>query len=157
MFTKTPFLTHIPCQRASPLKPDPVPPAPTAADQEAAAVSRQKEDKQRLTRPVAFRLTEADHAAYLEKVEASGMKPSEFFRECVLTNRTQVVARQKSSADKQRLIYLFNKTSNNVNQLAHRANLDYNAGTISEATYSNILDQLELMTRYMKAVINDVD
>ncbi|MDM1708935.1 hypothetical protein [Thiopseudomonas alkaliphila] len=63
----------------------------------------------------------------------------------------------KSSDEKQRLIYLFNKTSNNVNQLAHRANLDYNTGTISEATYSNILNQLELMARYMKAVIKDVD
>jgi hypothetical protein len=63
----------------------------------------------------------------------------------------------RSSADKQRLIYLFNKTSNNVNQLAHRANSDYKAGIISEATYSNILDQLELMARYIKAVIKDVD
>lgn len=63
----------------------------------------------------------------------------------------------KSSEEKQRLIYLFNKTSNNINQLAHRANVDFNAGTISEATYSGILNQLELMGRYMKAVINDVD
>ncbi|WP_172119025.1 plasmid mobilization protein [Halomonas hibernica] len=118
---------------------------------------KKKSDTPRLTNPVAFRLTEADHAAYIEKVEASGMKPSEFFRECVLTNRTQVVARQKNSADKQRLIYLFNKTSNNINQLAHRANVDFNAGTISEATYSGILNELELMGRYMKAVINDVD
>lgn len=65
--------------------------------------------------------------------------------------------RIKSSEEKQRLIYLFNKTSNNINQLAHRANVDFNAGTISEATYSGILNQLEMMGRYMKAVINDVD
>ena len=118
---------------------------------------RKPADGQKLTRPVSFRLTDADHAAYLAKVEASGLKPSEFFRECVLQNRTQVVARVPTSSDKRRLLYLFNKASNNINQLAHRANADHLAGVISEDTYTRILADLHGLAHYMKAALKDAD
>lgn len=114
-------------------------------------------EKVRLSKPVAFRLTEADHAAYLEKVEASGLKPSEFFRECVLQNRTQVVARVQPSGDKRRLLYLFNKASNNLNQLAHRANAAELAGTATAATYAGILAELQAISDMMKEALDHAD
>ena len=88
------------------------------------------------TRTVSFRLTLPDHAAYLAKASAAGLKPSEFFRDAVLTNRTQVVARVQPSSDKRRLIYLFNKASNNLNQLAHTANAAELAGTVTPAAFA---------------------
>lgn len=115
------------------------------------------EKKVKLTKPISFRLTAADHAAYLEKVEASGMKSSDFFRDCVLGNKTQVIARPKSSADKDRVIYLFNKASNNMNQLAHKANAAHLAGSVSEATYTGILAVLQIIAQLMKAIIKDAD
>lgn len=118
---------------------------------------QQKEPAARLTKPVAFRLTEADHAAYLVKVEASGLKPSQFFREAILTNKTQVIARPKPSADYGRLVYLINKASNNINQLAHRANADHQAGKVSEATYTGILAELNMLAHYLKATITNAD
>jgi len=111
----------------------------------------------KLARIVNFRLTHADHAAYLEKVKASGMKPSVFFRDCVLTNRTQVVARPVANPDKTRLLFLANKASNNINQLAHRANLEHQAGTIGEATYSAILFELQALNQFLKATAQDAD
>lgn len=113
--------------------------------------------KIRLSKPVAFRLTEADHAAYLAKVQASGLKPSEFFRDAVLTNKTQVVARVQPSSDKRRLIYLFNKASNNLNQLAHTANAAELAGTVTPATYAGILAELQSLADLMKRAIRDAD
>lgn len=110
-----------------------------------------------LSKPVSFRLSEADFLAYQEKVRASGLSASDFFRECVLTNRTQVIAKPKPSADHRRMLYLMNKASNNINQLAHRANTDNVAGKLSEATYGAILDNLELMSRYLKAMVGHVD
>ena len=119
--------------------------------------SKTKDDAQKLTRPVSFRLTAADHAAYLMKVEASGLKPSAFFRDAVLTNRTQIVARPKASPERGRLLYLFNKASNNINPLAHRANADHLAGTLSESTYEGILYNLEQVARYLKTALNHAD
>ena len=114
-------------------------------------------DVDKLTRPVSFRLTAADHAAYLAKVEASGLKPSAFFRDAVLKNRTQIVARAKSSPERGRLVYLMNKASNNINQLAHRANADNLTGVISEETYARVLHELEVVSRAMKRAAFDAD
>jgi len=107
----------------------------------------------RLTKPVAFRLSDADHAAYVAKVKAAGMRPSEFFRECVLQNRTRIVARTQPSEDQKRLLYLVNKTSNNVNQLAHRAHKDFQAGVISETTYAAVLAQLSALMTELRAAL----
>ncbi|WP_223247456.1 hypothetical protein [Sulfuriferula sp. AH1] len=109
------------------------------------------------TRTVSFRLTLPDHAAYLAKANAAGVKPSEFFRDAVLTNRTQVVARAQPSSDKRRLIYLFNKASNNLNQLAHTANAAELAGTVTPATYAGILAELQTLADVMKKAIRDAD
>jgi hypothetical protein len=109
------------------------------------------------TKPVSFRLTESERLAYLAKCDAAGLSPSDFFRDCVLTNRTQIVARPKPSADRQRLLYLVNKTSNNMNQLAHRANADHLAGKLTEAGYESLIDNLETIARYLKAMIPHVD
>lgn len=110
-----------------------------------------------LTKVVSLRLTNDDHEAYMAKVQASGMGRSAFFRECILGNKTQVVARSKPSADHHRLVYLANKIGNNVNQLAHRANADYLAGVVSEFTYARILRELQTLTQLMKAALKNAD
>ena len=109
------------------------------------------------SKPVSFRLPESVYLEYEKKCADAGMSLSDFFRDCVLTNRTQIVARPKASPDRRRLLYLFNKTSNNMNQLAHRANADNQAGKVSPATYEAILDNLELLARYLKATLPHVD
>lgn len=53
----------------------------------------------------------------------------------------------KAPDELRKLQYLYNKTSNNMNQLAHRANSDYLAGKLSESTYSSILAELSEIRR----------
>jgi endonuclease YncB( thermonuclease family) len=109
------------------------------------------------TRTVSFRLALPDHAAYLAKAKAAGVKSSDFFRDAVLNNKTQIVARTPPSSDKRRLIYLFNKASNNLNQLAHTANAAELAGTVTPATYAGILAELQTLADVMKKAIRDAD
>ncbi len=109
------------------------------------------------TRTVSFRLALPDHAAYLAKAKAAGVKPSDFFRDAVLNNKTQIVARTPPSSDKRRLIYLFNKASNNLNQLAHTANAAELAGTVTPATYAGILAELQTLADVMKEAIRNAD
>lgn len=116
-----------------------------------------KDDADLLSKTVSVALTEVDYAAWLGKVQASGLTKSAFFRDCVLTNRTQVVARPTASVDKTRLLYMANKAGNNINQLAHRANSDHQAGKVSEATYSALLFELQALNRYLKATAQNVD
>jgi hypothetical protein len=103
------------------------------------------------------RLSVEDHAAYLAKVTESGQTKSAFFRDCVLKNRTQVVARPTRSIESKRVLFVVNKAGNNLNQLAHRANSDHAVGKISEATYADILYQLQRISQYLKATARHAD
>src|SRR5579864_4017052 len=118
---------------------------------------RRLNHEEQLSQRVGFRLSEAEHRTYLDKVAASGMSASEFFRECVLTNRTKVVARLPASADRKRILFVVNKAGNNLNQLAHVANTQQLAGKLSESTLTALLEQLELVGQLLKAHLHRVD
>lgn len=110
-----------------------------------------------LSAPISFRLLPEVREQWLEKVEASGMTQSEFFREAVIGNKTTVIARKKASVDKMRLLQVYAKTSNNMNQIAHRANSEHVQGKLSESTYEQILYQLETIATYLRTTLNHVD
>ncbi|TAM00374.1 MAG: plasmid mobilization relaxosome protein MobC [Paraburkholderia sp.] len=112
---------------------------------------------QQLSKRVGFRLSEAEYAAYVSKVGASGLTPSEFFRQCVLTNRTQIVQRPRATPERQRIVYVINKTGNNINQLAHVANSARVSGRLSESTFVALVDELEMITQLLKAHLHRVD
>ncbi|WP_455289879.1 plasmid mobilization protein [Cupriavidus necator] len=118
---------------------------------------RQQKRSRGLTHRAAFRLSEADYQAYCEKVAQSGLSPSEFFRQCVLTNRTTIVARRPASTDRRMMLYAVNKAGNNLNQLAHAANTANLTGKASEGTYLAILDHLQWIEQFMTALLGHVD
>lgn len=120
-------------------------------------MAQQKKKTVGLSKPVSFRLSESDHAAYLKKCADAGLKPSQFFRECVLGNKTQVVARLTGSPDLKTLLFLFNKTSNNINQLAHRAHKDHLAGQLDNKAYREILYSLDSIASYMKVTMKNAN
>lgn len=111
---------------------------------------------QPLAKPRSFRLPENDDAALAAKIAASGLEFSEFIRDYVLRDRTTVIARapklsSQAGAEQRRLIGLIGASGNNLNQLARRANTDYQAGIISAATYEAVLQQLEAISLYLHA------
>ena len=111
----------------------------------------------RLTHRAAFRLSEADYQAYRRKVSTSGLTPSAFFRQCVLTNRTQIIAKPRASSDRKQLLYAVNKIGNNLNQLAHAANTAHVAGLVTEMTYCTVLDHLRWIEQFLKGLLERVD
>lgn len=110
-----------------------------------------------LGKPISTRLSDEQMAIFLEKVQQSGMSASEFLRACVLTNRTQIVARPPASVERKRIMFVVNKAGNNLNQLAHIANSQKVASKLSEATFVAILGELELVTQLLKAHLHRVD
>jgi hypothetical protein len=108
-----------------------------------------KDESEKLKKTVAFRITEGDFLAYQKKFGASGLSQSEFFREYVLTNTTQVISRPVASKDSKRAVFLLHKASNNINQLAHRANSENRAGFLDEGTFKSILEQLTRLNDFL--------
>lgn len=135
-----------------------------------------EQKKHKLKKIVGFRLSEEDHTSYMAKVKASHMKPSEFFRKCVLDNTTQIIVSGKalttgemerrakaaiilrdnkpvSDLTERQLLFLISQSSNNLTQLSHRANSDHFQGLLSEATYIDILESLQVINQTLKAVL----
>jgi hypothetical protein len=110
-----------------------------------------------LTVRYSFRLSSAESETFSKKVQESGMMQSEFLRDCVLKNRTTVLARPVASLEKQRMQFLFNKTSNNLNQIAHVLNGAAMAGSVSEARCGEVLENLIWIANYLKAALDHVD
>lgn len=112
---------------------------------------------EQLEKVVSLRLTPSDHELWLSKVEASGQTRSEFFRSCVLGNKTEVIAKKAASADKLRLLHYFNKTSNNMNQLARAAHQTRKRGLLDARAFEQVIVHLNTISQLMQKGINDVD
>jgi hypothetical protein len=108
-------------------------------------------------KPIAFRLPLADRTAFLAKVHESGLTQAEFFRQCVLTNRTKVIARSAPSVDRKRTVFVVNKAGNNLNQIAHVLNAARLDQSASETTYLAALDTLESIELLLRAHLKNVD
>lgn len=107
-------------------------------------------------KPIAFRLALADREAFLAKVHDSGLTQAEFFRQCVLTNRTKVVARAAPTSDQKRTVFVVSKAGNNLNQIAHVLNAARLDQSASEKTYLAALDVLESIELLLRAHLNNV-
>jgi len=112
----------------------------------------------RLFLSIIFRVTEQEKAAFLQKVKNAQTTASDLLRERVLDDAYYIVARApKASRDKQKLLYLYKKTSNNLNQLAHQANRCNLQGKLSQQRFEQILANLITIRSLLTSGIAYVD
>lgn len=108
------------------------------------------------TRPVSFRLTESVYSRLVEKCDSAGLTRSEWLRDCVLENRTEVIARNTMTTDAREVLRVFRNIANNNNQIAHRANADNLAGILSDSVYMLIIEAIQEQTRILKGALRAV-
>jgi len=113
-----------------------------------------KENKDKV---VAFRLSQEDFVQFEEKLASSNMKKSEFFREVFLNANVNITLKAAPSKDLERLTFLFNKASNNLNQLAHQVNAAHLEGKVSERLYKSINNSLVDIRHLLMTGVSDVD
>lgn len=122
----------------------------------------EKPKKPTLGRPYHFRLPLDVEKEWDAKIAASGLSESEFFRQAVIENKTVIqgaapdrkrrAVRMKDTVPKdvKRAVFLLAQLGNNMNQLAHRLNLDAKAGKVTPATYAAILEELQGIAAIVK-------
>lgn len=109
------------------------------------------------TRVVSFRIAEEDIAAYEEKLKSSGVTKSKFFRGILFDSNATFELPPKTK-DYERLLFLYNKSSNNLNQLAHKINSAYRKSEIiSDSLYIKAINELVLIRELLKAGVSHVD
>lgn len=120
-------------------------------------MGRPRRGTEELTEGFSCRLAKSIGARLRAKITEANMTRSEFMREIVDNDDNKIiVAQQPVSADKRQMLYLINKTGNNINQIAHRVNSDHRRGVISQATYRQLLAQLSAVEQYMNEALDRV-
>ena len=112
-------------------------------------VAKTKTDSERFGSTISFRVTVDVYADFQNQCSSANMTKSELFRDYIAKNKVQVIARPAPSRDAKRSVLLLQKASNNINQLAHRANSDKLKGLLSDENYQNFTSQLEKLNRFM--------
>ncbi|GAL27779.1 hypothetical protein JCM19239_1500 [Vibrio variabilis] len=94
---------------------------------------------------VQARLTSAEFEPFKQLIKITGLKKATLIKKVILSNKNNVfcVEQSKEAVDsKKRMLFLANKTSNNINQLAKRLNQAYRGEIVSERNYRQIMNDL---------------
>ncbi|END5478624.1 plasmid mobilization relaxosome protein MobC [Shigella sonnei] len=92
---------------------------------------------------ISLRLTDEEYLSFHEYFTSLEVSRSEFFRMVILNRLDDIpTLKQKRPVEYRELLRLFNKSSNNINQIAKKINTEYRNGFISESTYLRYLNVL---------------
>ncbi|MGR6830960.1 plasmid mobilization protein [Aliivibrio wodanis] len=105
---------------------------------------------------IGFRLLNEEYDKFKKKAEKANMTLIEFLREGVLKNKSFVVRKEKRSIDKQQLIFLYKKSSNNLNQIAKQIHISNKAGIITKSEMKSAIKHIESIMELLEKGINDV-
>ncbi|ECG8212231.1 hypothetical protein FX392_19565 [Salmonella enterica] len=103
---------------------------------------------------VSFRLMRDEFSPFEQQIKESQLSRSAFFRKLALSKGDSINIEVK---DIGKLLYLFNKSSNNINQLALKINSAHKKGIISERKYTLLLNALINIESLMKKAVEDAD
>lgn len=106
------------------------------------------------TQIISVRVTHDEYAGLEAQRARTNLKPSQFAREMLL-NKTPTFNEASVHAD--RIVFLVNKASNNLNQLAHQVNQASRRGIISERVYLLYLNKLTSIEHLLQMGILYVD
>lgn len=106
------------------------------------------------TTPVSFRLYFDEHAVFLPLIQTAGVSASVFFRELVFTEAPVFIS---SPETKRRLIFIANKSSNNLTQLTYRADTAFMRGIISQELRDKWLHLLVSIESFFSIGITHAD
>lgn len=115
-----------------------------------------KKDGEPLGKTISFRVQENVYSDFEAQRKVANMTKSELFRDYIAKNKIHVIARHAPSRDEKRSVLLLQKASNNINQLAHRANKDSLTGLLSDEYYKALTSQLERLNRFLLAQTSEV-
>jgi len=114
-------------------------------------------EKRNKNKVVAFRLSQEDFSQFEVKLASSNMNKSEFFRQVFLSANVNITLKSAPSKDLLKLTFLFNKASNNLNQIAHQVNAAHLSGKVSERLYKRVNNALVDIRQLFMVGLQDGD
>lgn len=91
---------------------------------------------------ISVRLTEEEYEPFKKILESTEISKSDFFRLVLLNRIADLPSKPKVTTDYKECLFYFNKTSNNLNQIAKRINIDAKKGNVTDTTYRRFMNTL---------------
>lgn len=104
---------------------------------------------------ITMRMSEEEYKPYSKSIEKLGISRSEFFRVLVTEKFNPDIHDKKKKKDAGTLIFYYNKTSNNLNQIARRVNTEVLTGKLNESLLNEILNKLDMINETLLSGIED--
>lgn len=114
-------------------------------------------EKKNKNRTFTFRLTDEEAGTFEAKLAMSRMSKSEFFREVFINSNVNLTVNAAPSKNQEKLIFLYNKSSNNLNQLTYKVNSAYRSGIISPTLYQKWINELISIRQLLANGVEYVD
>lgn len=116
-----------------------------------------KEKKAKATNLVSFRLTDEEYQPIKNAIENSTLTKTEICRAVFLNQQFTFNLKQSKPVDYNKLIFIFNKASNNINQIAKVVNTENQKGTLTDEKFNAILNKLITLESYLNGFIESTD
>ncbi|EPN0316314.1 plasmid mobilization relaxosome protein MobC [Vibrio vulnificus] len=101
---------------------------------------------------IMFKITKEQFAKYEPIINALDVYRATFFKHLLLNKN--YTYKESNKAEIKRMLFLVNKTSNNINQIAHRLNADNLSGIISQRTYGTAINELITIKQQLERIID---
>lgn len=105
-------------------------------------------------RVLTCRVSHEDFEKLEQMIADAGMSKSEYFRDVVINQKAEINVIVK---DMQSLIFYYAKASNNLNQIAHKANSAHFDNRISDSLYGRVLNALIDVRNILLRGVEDAD
>lgn len=112
--------------------------------------------KEIATEHIQIKLTKAEFEPYKKLMAAANIKKGTLFRKVVLGQDINIVQSKSKAQSKEseRIIFLANKASNNINQIAKSLNQAYRGGVVNEQVYLKTLNNLVSIEKLFNGAID---
>lgn len=110
-------------------------------------MTKERETKEVASITCSFKLTPSDWQPYEKIIKDTGIKKGTLLRNVFISKSNnidinKVATKSVVHKDIKRITFLINKSSNNLNQIAHNINSAYRTGIISESVFIESLNKL---------------
>lgn len=104
---------------------------------------------------ISFRLPSEKYEEYKPLIDKSNSTKSSFFRNLVMNNNCTIVLKEKQPKDYRKLLFITNKASNNLNQIAKILNTHAKLGILDGSKLPLIFNMLIDIDNLLKGNINE--
>ena len=111
----------------------------------------------KLTKAVSFRLDDDSYSVFMKKVQESGLSPSDFFRDCVITNRTLVLERFNNKEFIGEMLYSVNKAETELEALLRTVSRIFDGDGMTDNQYDQIIAGLKNINEKLVSAVLYVD